>query len=61
MEKGNLVLKVRTFSKGHKIWHNLPLVLDVTLYLESKKGGKLFQIFVALSECLNFIRFTGSH
>ena len=51
------VLKVQTLWEGHKIWKTLPPVLTKQLFLLSsvKKSGRLIQIFVALSEKLNFI------
>ena len=48
--------KVQTLWEGHKIWKNLPPVMTKQLFLLSsvKTSGRFFQIFVALSEKLDF-------
>ena len=48
--------KVKKLWEGRKIWKNLPPVLTKQLFLLSsvKTSGRLFQIFVAVSEKLNF-------
>ena len=48
--------KVELFWEGHRLWKNLPLVL-MLLSKNScfvKTSGRFFQIFIALSKCLNF-------
>ena len=50
----NTSVKVLILGEGHKIWKkNPPHGFDIYL-LMSKLRGRFFQIFVALSEYLNF-------
>ena len=51
-----ITIKVKTLWEGQKIWKNLPPVLTKQLFILSniKTGRRLFQIFVAVSEKLNF-------
>ena len=57
-------VEIKTLWEGHKIWKNLSPVLTKQLFLLSnvEASGRFFQIFVAISEKLDFIdKFDGSH
>ena len=47
-----LSVKFRFSEKATKIWKNLPISLTLPSNIKGKR--RLFQIFVAFSECLNF-------